>query len=686
MTATVDELPGRQTETAGVCDDSASDACPDVSVVIPVYNASAVIGRALASVAAQTLENYEIVIVDDASDDDLDNALGPFRHLGLRVLRHDANRGAAAARNTGAAAARGRLIAFLDADDEWLPAKLAMQVAHLDGAPAEIQASCTGHHIERPSTSSIEENRPDLAPEQDQLTRFLFGCRISPGSTLMVKRGCFANVGPFDEALRRLEDWDWLVRFACRWKIGVLDQPLTHVHIGRQPESRQVLQALEYLSRKYVQEHSPLSPGQIRRFRSTLLIERAAVFYRNGATLRALTLVCRSLVVYPFRNTAFFRRMAYRWIRPVGIPAAAPVANKVVHVITGLGVGGAERTLTSVALAKHRTGLPVSVVTLTSGGRFATVLRDKGVHVTSLGMRRSVPNPFAILRLARLLRRERPDVIQSWMYHADLAALAATYLSGRRRATRLFWGVRCSDMEPRRYGLQLRLLIWVCKTLSRLPDGVIANSEAGRKVHLGLGYRPRRFDVVDNGIDAARFASVETEREAVRRELGIDDGVPVMAMVARLDPMKDYLNYLNALRSLPGVQALAIGAGTEALPATAGLHRLGQRDDVPRLLGACDILVLSSAFGEGFPNAIVEGMAAGLPVVATDVGDVRRIVGDGGIIVPPRDAQALADAVSRLLADPTAREQMGEAGRQRVATEYSFAKTLDAFDEIYWPN
>ena len=263
MTTFVDARPSGQMEIAGEHARLRSDVCPDVSIVIPVYNASAVIGRALASVAAQTFERYEVIVVDDASDDDLDGALAPFRHLGLRVLRHDVNQGAAAARNSGAAAARGRFIAFLDADDEWLPAKLSMQVDHLDSAPEEIQASCTGHYIGRPPASSVEENRPDLPPDQEQLTRILFGCRMSPGSTLMVRTACFHDVGPFDETLRRLEDWDWLVRFACRWRIGVVDQPLAHIHIGGQPESRQVLDALACLSRKHLQHNSPLSRRQL---------------------------------------------------------------------------------------------------------------------------------------------------------------------------------------------------------------------------------------------------------------------------------------------------------------------------------------------------------------------------------------------------------------------------------------
>ncbi|HCA26945.1 MAG TPA: group 1 glycosyl transferase [Betaproteobacteria bacterium] len=357
--------------------------------------------------------------------------------------------------------------------------------------------------------------------------------------------------------------------------------------------------------------------------------------------------------------------------------------GKVLHVITGLHTGGAERALTTVALAGLQTGNPQTITALTPGGANAVKLEAAGLRVLNLGMRRGFPNPLPIISLARIIRRERPEVIQSWMYHADLVTLLALMISGRRRSTRLFWGIRCSDMDFSRYGLRLRLVVRACAWLSRWPDGVISNSEAGREVHKRLGYRPKRFEVVDNGIDPARFALPRGARAEVRRTLGIPARATVIVMVARVDPMKDYDLFLAALRQLPGVQALAIGAGTEALPEVAGLHRLGRRDDVPNLLAAADILVSSSAFGEGFSNAIAEGMAAGLPIVATDVGDARRIVGGAGKIIPPGDCEALAGAIRALTASRPELRRLGAAGRQRVAEMFSVKRTVAAFERIY---
>src|SRR5206468_9156694 len=130
-------------------------------------------------------------------------------------------------------------------------------------------------------------------------------------------------------------------------------------------------------------------------------------------------------------------------------------------------------------------------------------------------------------------------------------------------------------------------------------------------------------------------------RGAVRREFGIPEGAIVLAHIARVDPMKDHATFLAAMTRLPEISALMVGAGTENLPAGRNVIRLGRRDDVARLLPAADFVVSSSRFGEGFSNALAEGMACGLPAIATDVGDASVIVGDTGFVVSPEDPDAL---------------------------------------------
>ena len=286
-------------------------------------------------------------------------------------------------------------------------------------------------------------------------------------------------------------------------------------------------------------------------------------------------------------------------------------------------------------------------------------------------------------RLAAMIRRYKPDVIQSWMYHSDLIATIAWLLSGRARRSRLIWGIRCSDMETRSYGRSLGLVIRACALLSRLPDAVIANSEAGVRVHRRLGYRPRRFLVVDNGIDVRRFAPDAKARREVREQLGVPSSEVLLALVARVDPMKDHATFLKAFRRVRGAGALLVGRGTKSLPEVPGLYRLGQRGDVPRLLAACDIVVCSSAFGEGFSNAIAEGMAAGLAPIATEVGDARRIIGEAGLVVPPRDPEALAQAIRRLVENEAERRELGRRARRRIVERFSLERASRAFAQVH---
>jgi glycosyltransferase involved in cell wall biosynthesis len=264
------------------------------------------------------------------------------------------------------------------------------------------------------------------------------------------------------------------------------------------------------------------------------------------------------------------------------------------------------------------------------------------------------------------------------MYHANVMATVALFLAGRRRTTRLIWGIRASDLDPTAYGRSFRVAVRLSAWLARVPDVVVANAQAAVVVHEARGVRPRRWAIVPNGIDGAAFRPDAAARVTVRRELGIPPDAPVVIHVARLDPMKDHATLLAALDRVPGVHVILAGLGTETLEARLNLHRLGLREDVPRLLAAADVFVSSSAYGEGFSNALAEAMAAGLVPVATDVGDARTIVGDTGFIVPPRDPDALARAIRAALAEPS----RGVDARSRVLERFTLAAAAERFVAI----
>ncbi|MEE9299876.1 MAG: glycosyltransferase [Alphaproteobacteria bacterium] len=655
-------------------------ARPLVSVVIPVYNRADLVKRAIASVCAQTFRDFELLVVDDASTEALRETVEGIGDPRIRYLRRGANGGAGAARNTGIHESRGAYLAFLDSGDEWLPEKLDAQIDHLKRQGDRAPLCCTAfvlHHRMAGQNSLRVPRSPFLYRD------LAFGCGLSPGTTLMAERHVFDAVGGFDEELAHLEDWDWLLRCAERWPIEVLPRLLARVHARAWPRRADLRAACVRLWEKHEAALAREDPAYRRRFRAALTIEQSAASYRERRYVSAAALLVRSFIEYPTRDRFSFRRLLRANLSrpPAETPAARAPAPRVLHVINGLRTGGAEGMLTSLVLAEKAEGRTPSVVALTPGGVNYTRLREAGVQVCDLGMRSALDFLPVIFRLAAAIRRERPAVVKSWMYYADLMATIALLVSGRRGRTRLAWGVRCSDLDLKHYRRQLRFVVWGCALLSRWPDAIIANSEAGIEVHRRLGYTPRCFLLLDNGIDTARFRPDPEARRAVRRELGIGDDAPLLAIVARVDPMKDYDTFLAALERLPDAEALAIGEGTEELADRPGLHRLGRRQDVPRLLAACDLLVSCSAFGEGFPNVVAEAMASGLAVAVTEVGDARRIVGDAGVILPPREPESLARAIRGLLGEGDARRAMGARGRRRIEAMFSLERAVINFDQ-----
>jgi glycosyltransferase involved in cell wall biosynthesis len=358
--------------------------------------------------------------------------------------------------------------------------------------------------------------------------------------------------------------------------------------------------------------------------------------------------------------------------------------RKIVYVTAGLRGGGAEAMLTRLVTAKPGVADEITVVSLLPAEAHVGRLRAAGVTVVELRFDQVGGVAAGLVKLAKLIAETRPDIVQGWMYHGDLAALVALVMSGRRRHTPLVWGIRCSDMDLRRYGLGLRLVVKACTLLSGWPDLVTANSAAGLKFHLSLGYHPRRAEVVPNGIDIEEFKPDAAARRTVRVELGLPDEAIVLAHVARVDPMKDHATFLAAMRQLPGLSALLVGAGTENLPAAGNLIRLGRRHDVARLFAAADFVVSSSRFGEGFSNALGEGMACALPAITTDVGDAKLIVGDAGLVTPSADPSALAAAIRTVTGESAgARAERGSRARARIVENFSLSNAVRRYVELY---
>jgi glycosyltransferase involved in cell wall biosynthesis len=321
-------------------------------------------------------------------------------------------------------------------------------------------------------------------------------------------------------------------------------------------------------------------------------------------------------------------------------------------------------------------------------------IRKAGVPVYPLDIRRGGVSPRAFWRLVRLLRELQPDIVQTWLYHADLAGLAAGAIA---RVPHIVWNIRCAELDPKDHPRSLSMMLRVLAFASRWPSAIVCNSNAGRRAHEALGYAAGRWFIAPNGFDTRVFQPDPMARVELRRRLSVPDDTRVVGLLARLHPMKDHATFLRAAdivtSARPDVRFVAAGRGVPesgALVALASalnikdrVHLWPEELNAARLLAGFDIAV-SSSYSEAFPNVVGEAMACGVPAVVTDVGDSAALVGHTGRVVPPRDPDALARAILDVLdLDRAAYDRLAGAARDRISGEFSMARVAARYESLY---
>ncbi|MEE9589708.1 MAG: glycosyltransferase family 2 protein [Hyphomicrobiaceae bacterium] len=280
-----------------------------VSVIICACNRNISLNRAVASVINQTLAPHEIIIVDDGSSPD--GALPD--HLNMKLIRHGKNCGIAAARNTGIRAASGEYVAFLKAGDTWRPSKLEHQVRLLSNAPPDVCGAFSSFEYHR-DTGALRAGIVETPQVDDWLGCFCKGLRSGPGSTLMAKRRVFDDIGYFDEGLEQLEDWDWLLRAAKRFKFQTTARVLSDVVCSASPAPGRHLRALDRIAARHVER---MPDARYRRtLEAALAIEAAAAHLHERRLIEAAQKVMASLVAPRVIVGELFRTI--RMSRPQG--------------------------------------------------------------------------------------------------------------------------------------------------------------------------------------------------------------------------------------------------------------------------------------------------------------------------------------------------------------------------------
>jgi glycosyltransferase involved in cell wall biosynthesis len=370
---------------------------------------------------------------------------------------------------------------------------------------------------------------------------------------------------------------------------------------------------------------------------------------------------------------------------------------RVMHIINDLSIGGAEMMLQKLVAETDRNHFEPVVISLMDRGTLRKRIEDLGVAVYTTRMQPGVLSPLALLRLVRLMRRLKPDLVLGWMYHSCLAAQLGKLFMRKRPP--VLWSIH-SLVNPVAWEKRLTAgVIRVCAPLSRLASQLVFVSRASQRQHKSLRYQLDNSCVIPNGINVAEFVPSAQSRSSVRFELGLVEDALLIGLTGRYHPTKDHDNFLEAAsllsRKHPEIQFVLIGPGVDnknrklrqslqQLNLLSQTHLLGTRNDMPRLTAALDIFCLSSTGGESFPNVIGEAMACEVPCVVTEVGDAVWMVGDSGTTVPPRDPVALAAALKEMIdIGAVGRLELGRAARARVIENFTLESVVARYEALY---
>jgi glycosyltransferase involved in cell wall biosynthesis len=361
------------------------------------------------------------------------------------------------------------------------------------------------------------------------------------------------------------------------------------------------------------------------------------------------------------------------------------VKPRLLHLIPSLDRAGAEKQLGLLVRGLAREGFDVHVCALSRGGPLEAGLNGAGIGVTVIGKRQRL-DPWSFWRLRRHVVRLRPDLVHAWMFAANAYGYAAARSCGVRRFVA---GQRCVD--PWKTGLQLA----VDRHVGRRADCTVANSPGVRNFYVRHGVPVEKIRVIENGVEPPQPSGIT--RDELLAELGLPGNCRLVAVIGRLWPQKRVKDAIWAADLLKvirdDVHLLVIGDGPhrdrlrrfrDQVVIRDKVHLLGHREDVPRIVPHLDALWSTSAY-EGQSNAILEAMAAGVPVVATDVPGTRDLVlsGQTGYLVPVGDRAALARATQRLLENPSLAAQLGTAARRRANGQFSVERMVRRHVELY---
>ncbi len=367
----------------------------------------------------------------------------------------------------------------------------------------------------------------------------------------------------------------------------------------------------------------------------------------------------------------------------------------VTHVIIGLGKGGAETMLYQILKYSNEPDVKYDVVSLGADHYYEDLIRDCGVNVYELDIsRKPIKTVFEVYRI---LKQSESDCVCCWMYHADLIGFIVGRLAG---VSRIIWNIRHSDVGKKTNSRKTLIINKLCALVSGRVDVIAYNGEQAKINHEALGYCKSKSVVLSNGVDFSEYKKVSNAKDVVCRELSIEQHCKIVLSVSRFHPIKDIPTFLQAFsiaaKKVDNVVAIMCGYKVDCnnselldqiadvgLTVGKDIYLLGVRNDLPYLFSAADVYVLHSA-GEAFPNTLLQAISCECPFVATDVGDVRRIVSGNMNIAKPGDFNEIATMIQHVLSqskDECNKET--KASREYIEERFEIHKVAETYEELY---
>ena len=692
---------------------------PLVSIIINCYNGEKYLKEAIDSVLDQTYHNWEIIFWDNQSTDKSAKIFNTYKDKRLKYYYSQKHTLLYEARNLALKKSKGEFIAFLDVDDWWHSDKLKKQIPLFTDKNVGLVFGNFWQIKNR--YKKVKQMYRKTLPRGWVLNSLLNEYVIGLLTIVVRKKALDTLSYPFDSRYHVCGDFDLSIRLSVKWKFDRIQEPIAFYRLHGNNES--ILQKERHIKEMeswYSEKKSIKSISSQKHFSKILEniiimkviqnvktknpLKQDVLMNKIPMSLKKMGLIFSNLIPKFILQVLISRYdklilVPSLDIKKIKFKNLDNIKNlKVLHIITGLSIGGAEtvlyRLVTSDNINKHH------VISMIDKGVHGKNIAAAKIPLFTLGMPRGIVRLQSLLKLYSYIKKINPDIVQTWMYHADLGGGIIARIAGVKS---IIWSVRNNNLDKDRVSARTRLIVKVCSYLSKLiPKKIISNSNRAASFHKNIGYDKNKIVVINNGYDFNQFKEDTDLRKKTRIKLGIKNDEILLGTIARWDPLKDHENLISSLSLINKSihrkwRIILVGPNMNnenillnSLLIKYNLKKqvmlLGSKNNTVSYYNAMDIHILSSA-GEAFPNVLAESMACGTPCITTDVGDASQIVSDLGWVVPPKNNEALASAIKEAIElfykDKTEWNKRKKRSTQHILSKYKLNQMVNNFNKVW---